>query len=367
MYYDIKIIRGIKILIAGDENGIVRLKMDGLGDRFLNENNLKRNTEVFKKEFIQLEEYFEGKRTKFEMRLNPQGTDFQKKVWLELEKIPYGEIRTYKDIAIAAGNPKASRAVGLANNRNPISIVVPCHRVIGSNKKLVGYAHGLERKKRLLDSELINRTFFVLSDYYGDRKWWPAKDDFEMLVGAILTQNTNWQNVEKALANFGDNLTPERIINSDNEELAETIKPSGYYNQKASKLKELTRWFKTYDCNTSIAKQKSVEILRTELLNINGVGPETADSILVYALDKKSFVIDAYTRRIFSRVGLDVPKDYDEFRRMIELAVPSDLKTYNNYHAVIVAHATHYCKSNPICKDCPLSHLCEYKKENYNE
>jgi endonuclease-3 related protein len=345
MYYGVKNIRGIKILIAGDENGIIRLKMNHLGEKFLEENELIANNDFFAEEWSQLEEYFEGKRTEFNMKLNPQGTDFQKRVWAELQNIPYGELRSYKDIATAVGNPNASRAVGLANNRNPISIVVPCHRVIGSNKKLTGYAHGLDMKKRLIDSELINKVFIALESYYGDRKWWPCKSDFEMIVGAILTQNTNWQNVEKALANFGDKLTPEFISEISNEELAEIIKPSGYYNQKAIKLKALTEWFGRYNYDFDEIKKVELEPLRKELLAINGVGPETADSILVYALVKKSFVIDAYTRRIFSRVGLDVPKEYDDFRIMIETAVQSDLKVYNNYHAVIVAHATIFCKS----------------------
>ena len=101
----------------------------------------------------ELEEYFKGKRTKFEIPLNPKGTEFMKKVWKELLNIPYGEVRTYKEIAEKIGNSKASRAVGMANNKNPIPIIIPCHRVIGSNNKLVGYALGLDMKKYLLDLE----------------------------------------------------------------------------------------------------------------------------------------------------------------------------------------------------------------------
>ena len=101
----------------------------------------------------QLKEYFKGKRTKFEIPLNPKGTEFMKNVWKELLKIPYGEVRTYKEIAEKVGNSKASRAVGMANNKNPIPIIIPCHRVIGSNNKLVGYALGLDMKKYLLDLE----------------------------------------------------------------------------------------------------------------------------------------------------------------------------------------------------------------------
>ncbi len=101
----------------------------------------------------QINEYLEGNRKEFKVDINLKGTDFQKKVWYALCDIPYGETRTYKEIAIAVGNEKASRAIGMANNKNPISIIVPCHRVIGSNGKLVGYAGGLDMKEDLLKLE----------------------------------------------------------------------------------------------------------------------------------------------------------------------------------------------------------------------
>lgn len=108
---------------------------------------------LLKKAAKQVEEYLAGKRDSFDLPLAPKGTEFQKAVWNALTQIPYGETRTYKEIATAVGNPNASRAVGLANNRNPISIVVPCHRVIGANGKLVGYGGGLDVKEALLQLE----------------------------------------------------------------------------------------------------------------------------------------------------------------------------------------------------------------------
>lgn len=101
----------------------------------------------------QLEEYFAGLRASFSLPLNPQGTEFQKKVWQQLEAIPYGETRTYGQIAAAIGQPKASRAVGGANHNNPIAIMIPCHRVIGANGKMVGYGGGLDIKEKLLRLE----------------------------------------------------------------------------------------------------------------------------------------------------------------------------------------------------------------------
>lgn len=101
----------------------------------------------------QLHEYLAGNRKEFTIPLDPKGTTFQEAVWKALLAIPYGETRSYRDIAVAIGKPKAVRAVGMANHRNPISFIIPCHRVIGADGSLVGYGGGLEMKKRLLDLE----------------------------------------------------------------------------------------------------------------------------------------------------------------------------------------------------------------------
>lgn len=103
--------------------------------------------------FRQLDEYFLGRRKEFDFPIRMKGTPFQQKVWAALLEIPYGETRSYKDIAEAVGSPKAYRAVGMANNANPIFIAVPCHRVIGANGSLVGYGGGLDMKKALLELE----------------------------------------------------------------------------------------------------------------------------------------------------------------------------------------------------------------------
>ncbi|MCV2885699.1 methylated-DNA--[protein]-cysteine S-methyltransferase [Aestuariibacter sp. AA17] len=110
---------------------------------------------------MQLEEYFAGSRDVFDLPLDMKGTTFQRSVWDELLKIPYGETCSYKQIADKLNNPKAVRAVGAANGKNPVSIVVPCHRVIGSNQTLTGYAGGLERKAKLLSLENAQQTFLI--------------------------------------------------------------------------------------------------------------------------------------------------------------------------------------------------------------
>lgn len=108
---------------------------------------------ILKEALRQFDEYFRGIRKNFDLRYQVQGTKFQKRVWLGLTKIPYGETLSYKELAVIIGNEKAARAVGQANSKNVLSIIIPCHRVIGSNQCLIGYAGGLDRKRWLLEHE----------------------------------------------------------------------------------------------------------------------------------------------------------------------------------------------------------------------
>lgn len=133
------------------DNGEAIIELD-FGNNLNKEIEIK-ETQLIKEAKEQLEEYFNGERKEFHLPLEPKGTEFQKQVWRALRKISYGTTKTYKEIAVEVGNEKACRAVGMANNKNPIAIIIPCHRVIGSNKKLVGYAGGLELKEKLLRLE----------------------------------------------------------------------------------------------------------------------------------------------------------------------------------------------------------------------
>ena len=350
-----------EIILVGDENGLCHLHLDtSKGKRIFEiENDWIYNNEFFKETIEQINAYFLGELKSFDIKLNPAGTAYQKKVWGELSNIPFNETCTYKDIAIKIGNPKASRAIGMANRKNPIPLIVPCHRVIGSNGKLTGFAGGLEIKEKLINFEKISSVYNSLLGHYGDLNWWPADSDYEMMLGAVLTQNTSWENSAKAIGNLGDNLLPEKILRMETGELAELIKASGYYNQKALKIKELTIWFKSYNFKIEEAMEIDSEVLRKELLNVHGIGKETADCILTYSLKKPYFVIDAYTRRLFKRLGFDVPVDYDEFRMMIESVLKKDIDMYSRYHALIVEHSKQFCTKVPICDGCPLYDLCE--------
>ena len=196
--------------------------------------------------------------------------------------------------------------------------------------------------------------------HYGDPKWWPAKNPYEVIVGAILTQNTNWGNVEKAIANFGDKLSPEFVMETDCETLAEIIKPAGFFNQKARYLKSVTKWFAKYNFDVETVSQNDLYKLRHELLSVDGVGKETADDILLYAFEFLTFVVDAYTKRLISRLPVKLDDySYDGIKKYFENNLPKDVEIYNNFHAFIVINAKNHCRKIPSCNGCPLEFVCE--------
>jgi len=195
--------------------------------------------------------------------------------------------------------------------------------------------------------------------HFGPRHWWPGEGAFEVMVGAILTQNTAWPNVEKAINNLKKEkaLSPKKLETIKLKKLRRLIKPSGYYNEKAKKLKNLTAFLRR-SCGFEIKKlkRKKLKELRRSLLGVNGIGPETADSILLYALEKPVFVVDAYTRRIFSRLGLiGENAGYAEIQSFFTDNLPKKTKLFNEYHALIVELGKTYCrKGRAICGKCPL-------------
>ncbi|MCQ1061004.1 endonuclease [Photobacterium sp. ZSDE20] len=203
---------------------------------------------------------------------------------------------------------------------------------------------------------LIRSVFAVLESHYGYFDWWPDTPPYQTMLGTILVQNTNWRNADKALNNLGKSANNPHLIELlPLDELAQKIRPSGYFNQKAIKLKALTEWFKVYQYDIKQVREIELSTLRKELLAIKGVGGETADAILVYAIGKPSFVIDAYVRRIFERNGLEAPKNYETFRLLVEQAIPADTKRYAFYHGLMVEHGQQFCNK---CALCPLVSSC---------
>ncbi|MDZ7860834.1 MAG: endonuclease III domain-containing protein [Candidatus Krumholzibacteriota bacterium] len=223
--------------------------------------------------------------------------------------------------------------------------------------------NGMGKPSRLID------IFNLLNDWYGPRNWWPVtppgkthpeytggpenpEQIFEVAVGAVLTQNTSWKNAARAVCNLNESgiLNPEAILKMDEKRLGKIIRPSGYYNMKAKKLKVLAGYF-----------IQNNNINRQSLLELYGIGPETADSIMLYALNKPYFVVDAYTRRLFGRLGIiERNGSYETIRGYFEKNLPDDSRLFNQFHALIVEHAKSCCRKVPLCSDCPLRTYCRY-------
>ncbi|NMC77164.1 MAG: hypothetical protein GYA60_07725 [Candidatus Methanofastidiosa archaeon] len=211
----------------------------------------------------------------------------------------------------------------------------------------------------------------ILRNYFGAvGSWWPKERPFEVIIGAILTQQSTWTNVEKALKNLNQQgiLTPFEIEEIPLEKLKELIKSSGFFNQKANRLKEISEYLITqYNGNLELLFNKNKKELRKELLNLKGIGPETADSIILYSAEKAEFVVDAYTKRIYSRLGLVNEKiDYENLKEFIIEGIPEELTIYQEYHGLLVLLGKNICKkNNPKCMECPLKDKCDFgKKEN---
>ena len=207
------------------------------------------------------------------------------------------------------------------------------------------------------------KIFQKLLRKYGPRKWWPAKTRFEVIAGAVLTQNVTWKNAKKAVDNLkkAGLLSPRAMACAKHKEVAKRIISSRYYNQKAKKLKEFSLFLMNkYSGSLNKLFNKKMEDLREELLKIKGIGKETADCILLYAGKMPSFVSDAYTKRFLDRYGLlKGMKTYDEIRDFFMQNLPEDVYLYNEYHALIVHHSHAVCQSKPNCQNCPVRTIDE--------
>ena len=258
-----------------------------------------------------------------------------------------------------------------------------------------------EARRKSNREEQVRSIYRALYRAWGAQHWWPARTRFEVIAGAYLTQNTAWTNVEHALANLrlARVLSVSGIRRVPLGELERLIRPSGYFRQKAKRLKNFVN-FLDREYGGSLAKllAQPTHKLREELLSLNGIGPETADSILLYAGNHPVFVVDAYTRRVLERHEImPVGSDYEDIRQLFERALPaiadqidqnkdedqagpsrpmlesgirgaahspSPMSTsrrtalaqvYNEMHGLIVGVGKNFCrKSQPHCDECPL-------------
>lgn len=214
---------------------------------------------------------------------------------------------------------------------------------------------------------ILLQIYTSLVEVYGPQNWWPADTPFEVMVGAILTQNTSWTGVEKAIDNLKemDALSPGVLVEMDIDRLEQAVRPSGYFRQKADRLQVLSRFvLDEYGGDLKAMGSTATRELRQQLLDLKGVGPETADSILLYSLGHPIFVVDAYTVRLFTRLGLldgmgGERTKYHDLQAMFMDNLETDLALFNEYHGLIVVHGKERCRKNrPLCDDCPLIDQC---------
>ena len=207
--------------------------------------------------------------------------------------------------------------------------------------------------------------FDKLYNSYGPQHWWPGETTFEIMLGAVLTQNTSWTNVEKAISALKTNkaLDPKVITNTKHEELASWLTPVGYFNVKATRLQSYCNWYLNSGRYEKLNTYSTIE-LRKALLSVNGIGPETADDILLYAFKRPVFVIDAYTRRLFSRLNyINGDEKYETLRAEFETQLSrqkNKTQLFNEYHGLIVHHAKYFCKTKPVCHECCLRKHCDF-------
>ncbi len=219
-------------------------------------------------------------------------------------------------------------------------------------------------------TEYLNDIFNRLLSHFGALHWWPADSPFEVVVGAILTQNTNWRNVERAIVALKAemSLAAGNLLRIERQRLEELIRPSGFFRQKAERLKLFAAHLMNHHAgDLSAMLVGPLSEVRDELLQCKGVGPETADSILLYAGGRPSFVVDAYARRLFGRLGLlQGQESYEQIRQLFMTHLPHNSDLFNEYHALIVEQCKQYCRTKPLCRDCPLQVDCAaYQRGNY--
>jgi len=209
----------------------------------------------------------------------------------------------------------------------------------------------------------LRQMYAALLDAYGTRKWWPAETAFEVVIGAFLTQATAWRSVERSIANLREAgmLTVEAIRGISEETLRELIRPSGFVQRKAASIKEFVQFLdERYGGSLEQMAEEPTAELRTQLLALRGVGPETADAILLYALEHPVFVVDEYLRRVVTRHEL-LPANarYADLQALGDGAIASPTpeetaRHANELHALIVEVGKRHCGTTPRCEGCPL-------------
>lgn len=284
--------------------------------------------------------------------------------------IPRGNVLTYKELAKLA-NVSNPRLVGSYLHKNPYPGIIPCHRVVNSQgKAAVTFAFGgkdnqlslLKEEGIVIDADKIDlrqylwkpkkvlKQYFNLLFKYGYPGPWPWFDSDkphskeEIVIGSILTQNTNWRNVQYSLKNLRDQKICSlsgiaEIGKKDIEKLKELIRPSGYYHQKGECLFKLSEYIIKEHRNLNSFFKLNLPKVREILLSFKGIGKETADAILLFSGEKPIFEIDAYTKRFVKKFDLYGEADYDELQNFFMKNLPKNVSLFQDYHALIIKWA----------------------------
>ncbi|MEO5362978.1 MAG: hypothetical protein H7838_05070 [Magnetococcus sp. DMHC-8] len=204
----------------------------------------------------------------------------------------------------------------------------------------------------------MRRLFDTLLSAYGPQHWWPAHSIEEMMVGAILVQNTAWTQVIPVIDRLKAHqwLSLAAIRQLPEEDLWTLLRPVGYFRVKTRRLKALAACLQRYDDQPERLFQLDTAALRHTLLQVHGIGKETADAMVCYGARRPLFVVDAYTGRLFHRLGWTTRQaSYETIQAMVHRALPEDAHLLGELHALIVQHAKIHCRTRPICVRCPLS------------
>ena len=219
---------------------------------------------------------------------------------------------------------------------------------------------GIERHTQLSPLEVYR----LLLSAYGRQDWQPADTPFEVMVNAILSQGTTRKNAEVATTSLKDQilLDCEALSLADSDVLAEVIKGSGFHSQKAKNIIEFAKFYSRYGTETGM-KRWPVSSLRSLMLKVKGIGPETADSIILYGLDKPTFVVSTRTKRLFSRIGqFEENSDYQDAKQLFMNCLPHDLSIFKELNALVHEHTKRHCCAKPNCDSCPLGQGCKHGK-----
>ncbi|CAC6785983.1 endonuclease III domain protein [Staphylococcus aureus] len=195
-----------------------------------------------------------------------------------------------------------------------------------------------------------DELYKLLNRHMGPQNWWPADNDIEMMLGAILVQNTRWRNAEIALNQIKEHthFNPNHILELPIETLQSLIHSSGFYKSKSLTIKTLLTWLARHHFNYQEINERYKAELRKELLSLKGIGSETADVLLVYIFGRIEFIPDSYTRKIYDKLGYENTNSYDQFKKVVTLPNHFTNPDANEFHALLDVFGKHYFRDKDI-------------------